>query len=228
MIYIIISAAIYIVAFVALFLIVGQKHMRVGNQLKANMDMVREEVETKESLLGEIAEISLGMIPSNDYETLGQQIESLEESIRTERGRLTITEAELEAVDTRLRELEELKRELEVSNMDAVKELDMLRGQEREVKAQNEALKEQLENSMEQLEMLLTMLAHSAAAVSRLTTAKNELIETEKRAAFFEEQIAQINSKYMGLKKAYDALDIEYAQLYEKQQTAEYAAAEES
>lgn len=203
-----------------LFSLVGKKALAIDNQLKENLKVIAEEEQTKLSILGELGELSLGLVEANLIESLTAKKTEIEETIRAEKGRLTITEAELEAVDTRLRELEELKRELEVSNMDAVKELDMLRSQEKDISQRNEAMRTQINASMEQIELLLEQLASSAEAVERLGNAKNELIELEKKCGYYEEQIAGINTQYMSLKKAYDALDIEYAQLYEKQQLA--------
>lgn len=221
MLWIVLVSLIFGGTLVFLFFLFGKKQLTVERQLKKNLKVIEEEHKTKEGLLTELAQLSLGLATEEQYDELGKRLEEVEESIRSEKGRRTITEAELEAIDTRLRELEELKRELEVSNMDAIKELDMLRSQERDITAKNESLRGQLETSLEQLDLLMDMLQSSAEAVERLTTAKGELIETEKKCSYYEEQIATINGKYMTLKKAYDALDIEYAQLYEKQQATD-------
>ena len=50
----------------------------------------------------------------------------------------------------------------------------------------------------------------------QINAAKTETIESQKKIQFYEQEIAVVNKKYMELKRAYDALDIEYAQLYEK------------
>ena len=223
MIFSIVSIAIYLLSFAALVYLMRRQKAGTNQNSGDALGVVQQELAEKTRILTDLARISLGLVEKNECEALERDLAEIDDAIRAEKGRLTITEAELEAVDTRLRELEELKRELEVSNMDAIKELEMLRSQEREMKVQNDALRQQLESSVEQLETLLEILASSAAAVARLTSAKNELVETEKKCSYYEEQIGQINSKYMMLKKAYDALDIEYAQLYEKQQSAEAA-----
>lgn len=220
MLWVILILLIYVGGLGGLFSIIGKKALAIDNQLKENLKVIEEEEQTKLGILGELGELSLGLVETNLLETLTESKTEIEETIRAEKGRLTITEAELEAVDTRLRELEELKRELEVSNMDAVKELDMLRAQEKDIAQKNEAMRSRINASVEQIEMLLGQLASSAEAVERLSNAKNELIDIEKKCGYYEDQIAQINSQYMSLKKAYDALDIEYAQLYEKQQLA--------
>ncbi|MCB0324747.1 MAG: hypothetical protein KDD69_14290 [Bdellovibrionales bacterium] len=218
MVWLILVCVIYLSGIGAIFMMVGKKTIAIDRQLRINLETVKEEEQTKLGVLGDLAEMTLGLVTPTRIQELEAKRGEAEESIRAEKGRLTITEAELEAVDTRLRELEELKRELEVSNMDAVKELEMLRAQERDIAAKNDALRNQINASVEQIEFLLEQLANSAEAVERLSAAKNELLDIEKQSSYYEEQIAAINMQYMNLKKAYDALDIEYAQLYEKQQ----------
>ena len=216
------NIVIYVAAVVFLQVVVGRKLSGVDRQLHHNAEMAKVEGESRRKLVQELADIVLGFVDKNELNGLNTQVSAAEEQLRAEKGRITITEAEVQSVDARLRELEEIKRELEISNMDAVKELDMLRSQENDVRSQNAALKEQLDVSLDQLEILLEVLESSAEAVYRLTNAKNELSEVDKKCVYFEEQSSLINMRYLALKKAYDALDIEYAQLYEKQQAAEY------
>ena len=211
---------IYGIGFGALYLVFGRKQIAVDRVLAGNLGISKSELNAKEKILEELAALSLGLVSRSVIDERSAKVAELEESIRAEKGRITITEAELEAIDTRLRELEELKRELEVSNIDAVKELEMLRSQERDIAAKNATLNSQLSDSISQMDILIGMLTNNAALVDRLTLAKGELVETEKKAAFYEDQISQVIRRYIELKKAYDALDIEYAQLYEKQQSA--------
>ena len=218
MVYAIIIAIVFLGGFGAIYVLLGKRFSADDEQLKRNLEVLKEEEKTKEQILRDVATLALGYVTKDYFGTLDEQAKAAEEELRAEKGRLTITEAELEAVDVRLRELEELKRELEMSSIDAIRELELLRAQERDIASQNDALKNMLKNSMEQLDSLLEMLASSAEAVERLQAAKKELIESETKMTFYQEQITLLNHKYMGLKKAYDALDIEYAQLYEKQQ----------
>lgn len=220
MLWIILIILIYLGALGGLYVVVGKKSLALDRVFEHNLSSVEQEKVTKLGVLTEIAESLKGMVSTETLAELDARREQTEETIRAEQGRITITEAELEAIDTRLRELEELKRELEVSNMDAVKELEMLRSQERDISSQNEAIRNQINASFEQVDLLLGQLNDSAEAVEQLTAAKNELINAEEKCGFYEEQISVVNRQYMALKKAYDALDIEYAQLYEKQQLA--------
>lgn len=214
----IIIAIVFLGGFGAIYVLLGKRFSADDEQLKANLEILKTEQQTKMKILRDLGQLALGYVTKEYFTQLDEQAKAADEELRAEKGRLTITEAELEAVDVRLRELEELKRELEMSGIDAIRELELLRAQERDIAAQNDALKSQLNSSIEQLDMLLDMLASSAEAVEKLQAAKKELLEAETKMQFYQENIALLNQKYMGLKKAYDALDIEYAQLYEKQQ----------
>lgn len=75
-----------------------------------------------------------------------------------------------------------------------------------------------MQSSVEQVDILLDVLHANVGAVTQLNKTRNEMIQVEKSIAYYEEEIAKINQQYVGLKRAYDALDIEYAQLYEKRQ----------
>ena len=218
MIFAIVIAVVFLAGFGAIYVLLGKRFSADDEQLKANLEVLKAEQLTKEKILRELGQLALGYVTKEYFTQLDEQAKAAEEELRAEKGRLTITEAELEAVDVRLRELEELKRELEMSGIDAIRELELLRAQERDIASQNDALKSQLNSSIEQLDMLLDMLASSAEDVEKLQAAKKELLEAETKMQFYQENIALLNQKYMGLKKAYDALDIEYAQLYEKQQ----------
>lgn len=185
--------------------------------LRENLQIIEEELKEKQTILGEIAVSSLGLVSSDILDQMKIDIAKEEENLRTEKGRVTIIQAEIEAVDLRLRELEEIEKELENSSIEASREIEMLRARERDLEVQNQKLREQLDNCLMQLDRLLHDLASSHEAVTQLTSAKNEMISTQKQIQFYEQQISLLNRKYLELKKAYDALDIEYAQLYEKQ-----------
>ena len=186
--------------------------------LETNISRLKAEGKAKQTVLEEISEIALGLISPGAIDKMKKKVEELDETLRAEKGRLTITQAELDAVETRLRELEEVERELEASSIEAAKEVEMLRSQERDIQARNEKLKEQLQLSMDQIDILLDQFHSSQATVDQLHAMKAQLEQTQEKIEFYSAQLAEINKSYMDLKNAYDALDIEYAQLYEKHQ----------
>lgn len=201
---------------VAIFLI-QLKANGIRQVLLTNVTSQEEEKQTKLEILDQLAEIALGCANDQLLEKVNADVAKAEEDLRAEKGKITITQAELEAVETRLRELEEIERELQTSSIDAAKELEMLQAQSREISLRNEKMKEELDQAVLQLDMLISQLASSQEATTKLTEAKTQLTEAQEKCFWYDEQISILNSKYMELKKAYDALDIEYAQLYEKQ-----------
>lgn len=220
MIFAIVIFLLLLLGFLWVLFWVNKNYASDDEQLLKNIEIMKSEQEIKQGLLKELAVIALGFVTKKEMTDVSEQLTVVQAELKAEQGRVTIAEAELEAVDVRLRELDEIKRELEMSGLDASRELELLRAQESDIASQNEALKNQLQNSQQQLEMLLSALATSAEAVEKLQNTKAELLEVESKTQFYEGQIVLLNQKYVSLKKAYDALDIEYAQLYEKQQKA--------
>jgi hypothetical protein len=198
------------------FSLIGQMKARKLVMIE-NLTTLSQMVEEKKNILKELATTALGYVPTEICQQAETDVVKEEEALRTEKGRLAITQAESEAVDLRLRELEEIEKELENSSIEAGREMEMLRAQERDMEQQNNKIRDQLDSSMIQLDKLLHELSSSQAAVDRLNIAKTELINSQKQLQFYQEQISMLNQRYADLKRAYDALDIEYAQLYEKQ-----------
>jgi chromosome segregation ATPase len=208
-----------------LFTIAGVLNLRgrantVRLTAEANLHVAQNELHEKDNLLREIAGLTFGFAPAGALEALEAKLDPAEESVAVERGKNAIAQAELETAQLRLRELEEVARELEASKAEAAQELEMLRSEEQQIAERNAGLKAELDRSLAQLDRLLTELTFSHDAVDYLTTAKGEISEGQQKIEWYSEQISVLNTQYMSLKKAYDALDIEYAQLYEKQSAA--------
>jgi chromosome segregation ATPase len=218
---------LWIVLIILVFLggaggVIGMLNKQFGahdQRMRESLQTVEEEFKKKREIISELAQLSLGLISAQAFERLNGELASSEEKLRSERGRLTITEAELEAVERRLRDLEELKRELEVSSLEASRELELLRTQQRDINAENERLKNNLNQATEKIDVLLLELSGEKKVVELMTSTKAELAQIEKQCEEYASQTHLINTKYMDLKKAYDALDIEYAQLYERHQS---------
>jgi chromosome segregation ATPase len=217
------SWAIILIAiiFLSTSLFVVYSLMRKLNERKQvvvdNLSILQEEMDLKKDVLKELAEINLGLASVDLRDQAKADVAMEEDVLRGEKGKSTIVQAELEAVDLRLRELEEIQRELEASSLEASRELEMLRMQEKEFEQKNAKLRANLESIFMQLDQLMNSLSSSQEAVDKLLSAKNDLIQTQDKIQYYEDNISLLNKKYMDLKRAYDALDIEYAQLYEKQ-----------
>lgn len=174
------------------------------------------EVASKKEFIEKVRGLLAQMQPFNELHRKVIEVKALGENLRTERGRITITLAELETVESRLRELEEIERELEASNSETEKELSILRKKDEELKKKNEELKLQLAEKAAELEKFMTELQVSAEVAEQLNAIKTQIASCEQQIDALLLQVQQCDEQYISLKMKYDALDIEYAQLYEK------------
>lgn len=196
----------------------------VGKQRKAIRDSfaaLESEVKDKEELCAKLKESYAQMI---ELEAIAQVVASykqLNESLRAEKGRITITATELETVESRLCELEEIERELQASNLETQEELNILKKKEADLKSKNQQLNNQLQTSTTEIDQLLKELEMTTQQREQLEAMKTEIVTTQEKTETVLIQIEEANARYVDLKRRYDALDIEYAQLYEKFSDAE-------
>lgn len=191
-----------------------------GNSKSTELELaLNERREVKE----EIEKIISEMVSVDELHGRTHELLTMKESARMERGRVTITQAELETLETRLRELEEIERELEASGIETKEELKILNKKEKELAAKNEQLKAQINASAQQMEATLKELEVSSQVQEEIDSIKLALLQTQERIDTLLEQIEQGNEHYFTLKQRYDALDIEYAQLFERFSEAEAA-----
>ncbi len=198
-------------------LVMYSKVHKYKKVIEHGLNYLESEKHSKETFANSCLDLMLGLCDPNEIEDAEREAHLLEDTLKNERSKLSIGKAELDGLTTRSKELDEVQQELENSSLEAEKELEMLRSQERELAEASEKLREELDKALVQLDKLLDELAHSQVAVERLAQSKQEMLESQEKIAWYEEQIVDTNANYMELKKAYDALDIEYAQLYEKQ-----------
>lgn len=181
----------------------------------------QDELQKKESLINEFLETYQKMAPARDFRVNARELNDIVQKIRAERGRLTITQAELEAVENRLRELDEIERELEASALETKEELAILEKKAQEIKEKNQALQDELESSMAEIDEMMKNLELTAKQQEYVDNMKGELASCQSQIDNVLIAIEQCNEQYVYMKKRYDALDIEYAQLYEKFTEAE-------
>ncbi|MCO6429286.1 MAG: hypothetical protein J5J00_00370 [Deltaproteobacteria bacterium] len=184
---------------------------------------VESQLEERKTLLSDLQSVVVQLVDFSSIQAKGYHLIELTEALKAERGRNTITNAELETVEGRLRELEEIERELEASGIETKEELKILNKKERDLNNKNEALKEQIAVSMQKVEELMSQIQMSAELQAKVDEMKVELMQTQERVSSLLQQIEAGNEQYFILKKRYDALDIEYAQLFEKFSEAEAA-----
>ena len=196
----------------------GQKEITL-----LNLNTLQTELEEKKQILENLAKFSVGLIMAEDRDKAQEGLSAVREAVESEKGRVTILQAEAEAVDVRLRELEEIERELDSSGIEAAREMGMLRAQDKDIEFRNTKLFEMHEEA----ELLLNRISSNVTdpeVLSLIEKARADLKGSQERLKHFQDELPTLNEKYMSLKRAYDALDIEYAQLYEKQSSKEVAA----
>lgn len=184
--------------------------------IKESLRNYENEITNKRATAERIGEIYAQMVPFQELSKVAKEVKVLIEALRTERGRITITSAELETVETRLRELEEIERELEASNSETEKELNILKKKESDLRNKNDLLKTRLGEKTQELQKMMEELQVSAEVAEQLNAIKAQMATSETKIDALLVQVQQCNEQYISLKMKYDALDIEYAQLYEK------------
>jgi chromosome segregation ATPase len=204
----------------ALFFI-GKKSAGTSNAATDELDRVKRE---REGILSRFNELYTQMAPIPALRKEAENLRALLESLKAERGRITITQAELETVENRLRELEEIQRELEASGIETKEEISILEKKHRELSMKNDSLKQQLSAALEQMQQIISEVEMSAQAKEQVTAMQTELIQTQQKIDQLLMNVEDGNEQYFIMKKRYDALDIEYAQLYEKFTEAEALA----
>lgn len=195
------------------FFVLAKKMSGGGRE---QVEALEEEVRIKREMCERIDSIKEQSIDFGELKTKVQELLIAKESLKAERGRVTITQAELETIEIRLRELDEIARELEASALETKEELKILQKKEKDLNQKNDVLKAQIADSVSKMDDIFSKIEMNAQMQERVDKMKQEMIKTESQITTLLIQIQQGNEQYFVLKKRYDALDIEYAQLFEK------------
>ena len=185
------------------------------------LDQMQKEKAARDELVDKARAIRETLLDFEAIVELAQQLTSARDATKLERGRVTITQAELETVESRLREIDEIERELDASNVETQEELKVLQRKESALATKNNNLKEKLAMSKTELDKVLGDIKENAELTQKTNEMKEGLLRTETKIEELLQEIQSGNEQYFILKKRYDALDIEYAQLYEKFSAAE-------
>jgi len=177
---------------------------------------VLEEVEHKREMWQQVQKLSSEMANPEELAESVRSFTVARESLKAERGRVTIAQAELDMIEVRLRELEEINRELEASTTETKEELRILQRKEDELKVKNDHLRVQIAETNTKMEMLMSEIEVSAQMQEQVVNLKAELLRSEEQVQTLLNEIQKGNEQYFILKRRYDALDVEYAQLYQQ------------
>ncbi len=198
----------------ALFLFYRAYH--VNDPLIKSFDNLRDELDQKRALWSRIAAVRSDLADEDEFRVVAAEFLKVRDHLRVEHGKATITEAELHALEARLRELEEVSRELEASQTETREELKILRRKEDDLRTKNESLRDRISDSLAKMDNLIAEIELTAKMQEQVSQMKSELLRSEERIQTILNQIQDTNQQYFNLKRRYDALDVEYAQLYQQ------------
>jgi chromosome segregation ATPase len=177
---------------------------------------LKEQIIERRKLKSEIEERSSKMIGLEVLAFAVTQYRSIEREFDEEKTKVIIAKNEVDLVEKRLRELQEMEREIKASQLDLEQELSALKTKESTLRDKNDKLKTEIADSMKIVEELIWEIELSSQVIEQVKTVKTQLVGTEDKIEKLLIQIEEANRQYGNLKTRYDALDIEYAQLYEK------------
>ena len=103
------------------------------------------------------------------------------ESLKAERGRVTIAQAELDMIEVRLRELEEITRELEASTTETKEELKILQRKEEDLKSKNDHLRVQIAVTTSKMETIMSEIEMSAQMQEQVLKLRGDLLQSEEQ-----------------------------------------------
>lgn len=193
-----------------------RRAMRLGREANAANLSIKEELEIKKELWSRIEAVCSEMADPVEFEGINADVLKAREALKAERGRVIITQAELESVEVRLRELDEVTRELEASALETKEELKIFQKRETELRSKNDELRIQIADSTTKMEALMSEIEMSVQMQEQVKVMKADLLKSEEQVETLMNEIQKGNEQYFVFKRRYDALDVEYAQLYQQ------------
>ena len=189
-----------------------RRAMLAGREANAGGNAVKEELVLKKELWSRIEAVRSEMADPAEYEKANAEVSLAREALKAERGRVIITQAELESIEVRLRELDEVNRELEAS----AEELKICQKKEIDLKTKNDELRVQIADSTTKMEALMSEIEMSVQMQEQVKMMRADLLKSEEQVETLMNEIQKGNEQYFISKRRYDALDVEYAQLYQQ------------
>lgn len=105
---------VLIVAIVEAGLAAGLLWVLMSKRMKSaggGVEIYQAELDKRKGMEANLITLLSSMVEISKLAEKAAAIKQIQESLKAERGRITITQAELETVETRLRELDEIERE---------------------------------------------------------------------------------------------------------------------
>jgi chromosome segregation ATPase len=209
-------AAVGLIESALVAFVVFNRAKNSNNDKLKTYELLQDEVQQKRDLWSRVQSFQAELADEQELEQNVQHFLSARESLKFERGAATITRAELETLEVRLRDLEEIGRELEASSTETKEELKILQRKEGELRSRNDALRGQIADSLSKMESLIAEIEMTAQMQEQVAVMRSEMLRAEEKIQNMLNEIQENNEQYFNLKRRYDALDVEYAQLYQQ------------
>ncbi len=212
MIFIIIPAVIFVFGTIIAYFLFIYKLSSPQDSYQESIESLDKLVLERRNILKEIAVFVLGLVDPLYYQELNKQVTELKEQLAAKKLKIQTVENEINKTETNLKDVAEVNQELEMSQIDSQKEIDLLKAQETDISNQNAWYKQELQNVVKNVSESLAKIEGSKSLIDNLST---QTAKADQKARYFQSEIELLNKKYLEIKNQYDALDIEYAQLYE-------------
>lgn len=193
-----------------------RRAVSAGSEHKAEHAALKDELAQKRALWAKIETLQQELADPAEYDAVNSELSVIRDALKAERGRVIITQAELESVEVRLRELDEVTRELEASTLETKEELKILQKKEGELQTKNQELRVQIADSTSKMEVLMGEIEMSVQLDEQVKNMRADLLKCEEQVETLMNEIQKGNEQYFIAKRRYDALDVEYAQLYQQ------------
>lgn len=190
--------------------------MKGGNQSGESEKEIEEAFRSLQDLLARLEAAKPRVVAINQVLPLVKELETLDDELKNKNVKVSIALSELEAVEFRQQELEEIRREVAVSAAEIKDELRALQEREAELRSRREELESMLQASVEKMSTIASELSMSAEMQMQIERMQGELVSTQDQCDKLLVQIQQGNEQCIAMKQRYNALDIEYALLYER------------
>ena len=199
-----------------IFFVVLTKARRMNDANREISEHLEDEIRQKRELVAAIDEAREELVSEDEFHLLARKYQVALDILKEEQGKYVIAQAELESLDKRLRELDEVSRELEASSTESKEELKILEKKQGELKHKNDELKVQIQDSVKKIEELVAEIELTVQMKEQVARMKSDLVSTGERIDSTMVEIDGINEQYFRMKRKYDALDVEFAQLFQQ------------
>lgn len=216
MIFIIFTIGIFLVGTILSYFLFVNKIAAPEKAYNESIKNIENLVEDRKKSLKDAAQFSLGFIDVDYYEQLHKQVEELSGVVYSKKQQVLSLENEVLKAELSLKEVEDVKKEIEITQIETKKEVDLLKAQDSDMAEQNAQAKQALQDIIKNVSPIFEALASLEGSDAIVDALFMQTGNADQKLEFFQTEIQGFNKKYLELKEQYDALDIEYAQLYEK------------